>query len=386
MAALKPKISLFYLRDIEATKRSVKFKVMRKLLNLFTVALGSSFFLPQFSSACDRHAIYTAVESGESKANSLRLGIAEQFSYFGKIQNSGKVVDNVASQHMQSSITQVFASYDITDSVGLQLTLPFISRSFRRYEDSAIQRGSESGIGDLSLLAKFAPFAERNAEWGYRADVFFGIKLPTGDSDRIKEELSEGHGENHSENHGENHSAGHGAGPKHTEEMMVNAHSDIEHGGATGESGISSAIHGHDLALGSGSVDFPLGASFFVNDGRAFLTTELQYVLRTEGESNYRYANDLLWEAGSGYFVLLNHDFSIAIKANLSGEYKRKDSLDGERQSDTGIRSIFAGPEIQVKCGAWNGELAWDIPLDVNNTGIQAVPEYKLRAALNYLF
>jgi hypothetical protein len=76
-----------------------------------------------------------------------------------------------------------------------------------------------------------------------RFALFGGVKCPTGDSDRLGEELDEEH-----------HSAGGDAdGPDehaHDEEGQVQLVARHVHAEADGEQ-VESAIHGHDLALGS---------------------------------------------------------------------------------------------------------------------------------------
>ncbi len=366
--------------------RSMNQMLARVLIALF---LPLSLILVRPAEACDLCAIYSVTDKSRATPGTFRLGVAEQFSSFGTIQQSGAYVENSGSQHMESSITQLFARYDLTDSVSLQANLPYISRRYRRIEDGMTDRGTEAGIGDLSLLARYMPFADRQENWSYMVQVFGGIKLPTGDADRLKEDSD---GEHHKDDqHGDDvhEESGHDDESDHMDAHSVSSrgrvsriHNGIDHG----DDEITNVIHGHDLALGSGSVDFPIGFDFFAQSDRAFVQANLQYVFRTEGEADYQYADDLLWKVGPGYYVALDHDSSVALKVNLSGEYKRKDTIDGEHDDDTGLRSLFIGPEVSVSIGDWAGELAWDIPLDVNNTGTQVVIDYKIRATLTRAF
>ena len=182
-----------------------------------------------------------------------------------------------------------------------------------------------------------------------------------------------------------------GEGP---EEAEGEQHTRItQHGGSEHEDEahaeepmVRNSIHGHDLALGSGSYDFPTGFVLFAQRGSSFLTGSLQYTFRTRGDFDYEYADELLWELSPGYFVHISHDDTLALKANLSAEHKGKDNIDGEHDGDTGTNALFLGPELVLTTDDWRWALGWDIPLDINNSGIQSVSDYKLRAAVQHRF
>ena len=84
--------------------------------------------------------------------------IAEQFTHFGTLQLDGREVDNPTGQYLDSSITQLVAGYSFNSRFALQINVPLIYRSFERPEGFAIDRGTESGLGDVSLLGKFVLF------------------------------------------------------------------------------------------------------------------------------------------------------------------------------------------------------------------------------------
>lgn len=343
------------------TKTNFKNELVPIIKSVALAVATTVICLPSAALSCDLCSIYNAVESAKAVPNTFRIGVAEQFTSFGKVQDGGRYLENEGHQHLESSITQLFGAYDLNEKVSFQLSIPYINRRFRRIEGGEVDTGTEAGIADISLLAKYIPYEYRDGETIFFARFFGGVKLPTGDSDRIAEELEEGHTH---EADGLKH-----AGRAHEKEPMI-----------------ASAIHGHDLALGSGSYDFPVGVNLFAEHGRVFGVAALQYTFRTRGDFDYEYADDLTWSVGPGYFLSLGHDFAIALKANLSGEYKRRDNLKGEIAGDTGIRSTFLGPELVATAGNWSGEISWDIPLNIENTELQAVPDYKLRAAISYRF
>ena len=148
-----------------------------------------------------------------------------------------------------------------------------------------------------------------------------------------------------------------------------------------------SAIHGHDLALGTGSVDFPIGGSVLVRAQDFLLAADAVYTVRNEGDHSYRMANDFLWSISPGYFLMAEHDNALIAKLNINGEYKRKDWANGAREDATAIRAVFAGPGLIASFGTkLNAEVSWDIPLDINSSGTQVTADYRVRAALNVRF
>lgn len=243
------------------------------------------------------------------------------------------------------------------------MNLPLVSRTFRRRTADGVERDDETGPGDLSLLADVRAFDRVSDRGVLRFTVLGGLKLPSGDSGRLAEEAAEPHHEGHA-------AAGH--------------HPALAH--VVGEQ-VASGVHGHDLALGSGSVDGIVGASLFWSWRRAFVTASGQYAVRTEGDFDYRYANDLTWVAGPGVFAVLAHDWTVTVQGLVSGETKGKDEIDGRTLDDTGITSLFAGPGFGLTWGtSLHAELAADLPVVRNNTAVQVVPDYRLRGAVTWRF
>jgi hypothetical protein len=294
------------------------------------------------AAACDLCAIYSATEQRESRIG-WRLAVAEQFTSFDTWHRGDEAVAN-PGEHLNSFITQVVLGYNVTPRLGFQMNVPLISRVYRRREQGGFVHGDESGIGDLSLLGTFVPFTEVTARGVVRLTLLGGLKLPSGDSRRIGEELDE------------------------SEE-------------------VPSGIHGHDLALGSGSVDGIVGAQGFYSWRRLFVTGTIQYLLRTPGSFDYAYANDLIWSLAPGAFVLLRHDATLGVQVELSGETKGNDTLAGERTGDTAINEVFLGPGLFFTHGtSLAAGVNVDVPVFQHNSGLQIVPDYRLRGSVSWQF
>jgi hypothetical protein len=148
-----------------------------------------------------------------------------------------------------------------------------------------------------------------------------------------------------------------------------------------------SGIHGHDLTLGSGSWDGIVGTSVFLRHHRFFFTGAVQYVIRSEGDYDYRFANDLIWNGGPGIYLALHERYTAALQLNCSGEHKRKDRFRGADAEDTGITAVYLGPEVRV---TWrdrmSAEVGADFPVNIDNTALQIVPDYRLRASISVRF
>lgn len=335
------------------------------LLSLLLGVLGS---LPEPARACDICAVYTAVELGRSRIG-FRIGAAEQYTHFSTWKEGTKTVPN-PGERLDSSITQIFVGYNFKPWLGVQLNVPIIYRSYRRLEEGQLRSGSESGFGDLSLLAQVRAFDAVGERGLMRATVYGGLKLPSGDPDRLREEREEEH--DHEPTHDDLFPPGLGrraslGRPLHT--------------------GSPSGIHGHDLALGSGSVDGIVGAEIYANYDRFFWTVAAQYAIRTEGAFDYQYANDLTWVTGPGFYPYLADDMTFGAQAVLTGETKGNDTFEGAKLDDTAITSLYLGPALRF---SWTtrlaAELMADLPVLQNVSALQIVPDYRIRAGLVWRF
>src|SRR5882724_2900465 len=224
--------------------------------------------------ACDLCLVYSAMQARGEVEKGFAVGVAEQFTHYGTLQEEGNKVRNDLNQHLDSSVSQLFVGYNFTDRLGAQVNVPIIYRSFQRADDSgAIEHGSESGIGDVSLVANLLAYRKATKRFTFAWTVHGGVKLPTGSSDRLQEEL---------------------------DELTAPP---LPPGAA------ESGIHGHDLALGSGSFDGIVGTGLFFRRERWFATANAQYTIRTKGDLEYRYANDLTWWGGPGFFLALHEEY-----------------------------------------------------------------------------
>jgi hypothetical protein len=295
--------------------------------------------------ACDFCAVYSANEARSGKG--FYAGVAEQFTHFATAQDAGKEVPNPIGQYLDSSITQLLIGYNFNERFGVQFNAPMIYRSFKRPEGFTMNHGTESGLGDVSLVGKFIAYQHQTEDATLSCNLLGGVKFPTGSSRRIKEEVTE-----------------------------------VEIPGAP-----ESGIHGHDLTLGSGSFDGIIGASVYARQKRAFFSASAQYNIRSEGDFHYQFADDLSWSGGPGALLVLSEEFTLALQANVSGETKARDTFRGAKADDTGVTSVYVGPELSA---TWreklSAELGVDVPVSISNTAFQIVPDYRIHAAMTWHF
>ncbi|MHB8520162.1 MAG: transporter family protein [Limisphaerales bacterium] len=297
--------------------------------------------------ACDLCAVYSASQAQGQTGAGWFGGAAEQFTHFGTAQTDGHRVPNPAGQYLDSSISQIFAGYNFTEQFGLQFNLPIIARSFERPQGFANDRGTVSGPGDVSLLGSLIAYRKLTEDYTFSWSVLGGLKFPTGDSSRIKEEFSE-----------------------------------VAVSGAP-----VSGIHGHDLTLGTGSFDGIVGTGVFTRWQRLFLSANVQYAIRTRGDFDYQFANDLTWSGGPGIYLALNHKYTLALQAVVSGESKGKDTFQGAPADDTAVTAVYLGPQVSFTWGSnLSAQAGVDLPVSIDNSAFQIVPAYRVRAGLTWHF
>ena len=286
--------------------------------------------------SCDLCAIYAATQAQGGSGQGLLGGAAEQFTEFATLQQEGHQVPS-QGQYIDSSVAQVFAGYNFNNWLGVQLNLPVIYRGY----GSHTMRATESGIGDLSLVATAAPVQKLSERFNLTWTLLGGLKFPTGNPSKLN----------------------------------------------TPDSELPEGIGGHDLALGSGSYDGLVRTGAFVRWNKLFATANVQYAIRTEGAFQHRYANDLTWSGGPGVYLALNHNYTLSLEAAVSGETKGKDAFNGVPDQDSAETLVYLGPQVNFTWGSrWSVLLGGDLPVVRENSGTQVLPNYKVRAAITLRF
>src|SRR5262245_41027838 len=158
-------------------------KNILKLLIIFAI------LSPSISLACDLCGCFIP---GDVVIKGFRFGLAEQYSDFNTLKLDGVKLPNLTDQYMNSFNTQFYANYHFNEKYALQLNIPVLYKSFQRPEEGQIQDGTNSGIGDVSLIGYYVPYQRKNPYSEFSLKLIGGIKFPTGNSDALGEELNEG--------------------------------------------------------------------------------------------------------------------------------------------------------------------------------------------------
>lgn len=359
--------------------------------------LASFLLLTAAAGACDLCGTTLIQHPWDPRAG-FTFGASEQFTRMKTLQENGRQIDNDADQKLDSSITQIYLGYHLTPRFGVQVNVPLIRRTFRRATESGLENGNAQGLGDVSVTANWLAVDHRAGDFTFQLGVNAGVKFPTGDSDRVKEEGAEGH--SHSGAEADSETAGHDHAEEggHAERGPIRVRHEAGEAEAAADeteavetpeepAPLPEGIHGHDLALGTGSVDLIVGGTLNLRWKRLFFETDVQYAIRGDGEHSYDYANDFSWSGGPGVTLIEKGTHTVSMQFVCSGEDKGEDHFRDVKADDTAITQVFLGPKIS---GTWRDRLAAEVELDVpihqDNSGVQIVPDYRIRAAVSWSF
>lgn len=287
--------------------------------------------------ACDCCSVFSPCNlPGSGSKSGLFAGLSEQYTHFGTLQLDGQRVSG-SGEYIDSVVSQVFAGYNFNERFSVQLNLPVIYRAYGSYDMS----DSVFGPGDISLTGSLRAFEYATPDFSVNWTLLGGLKLPTGDSSKL----------------------------------------------ALPDGALPDGIGGHDIALGSGSVDGLIGSAFSVRWKRVFLASNMQYAIRTEGDFQHRYANDWTWSAGPGVYLWTGEKFTLAAQIVTAGDSKGKDTFGGVSDDDSAATAVYLGPQLNL---TWGGQLSAligaDLPVSIANTGLQVVPDYRIRGAVTWRF
>lgn len=293
--------------------------------------------------ACESCALYIA--DGADRAG-FTASVAHQYTRLGTLWDGAHKTGNPIDQYVDSHITQVGIGYSTGGPWHVQFTLPYIDRAFFRPDHSHTEKGRERGIGDVVLAGTYRLLRTTDAhgnEW--QLSVLGGVEFGTGDPDRL---IPANHVHHHF---------------------------------------VPSGIHEHDLALGSGSTDWLVGADGRWQHGRWFLRAHLQHELRRPGAYGYRFADETSWELGAGRNVVLTHEHSLAVQALFAGDRKGSDAVSGVAQGDTAANIRYLGARLAGTIGMrFSADASVELPVRIRTSDVMAVPDYRIRAAVNWRF
>ena len=330
-----------------------------KLLPLITTGL----LLFRIADGCELCAIYSASSARGESHRGFTINVSEQFVSQNTTQLEGEELEGVpflTEASLNTSWTHIVPGYNFNPRIGLNLSIPYIYREFRRVEIPTTgglidERGTEHGIGDIALIGRLAAIQKIEASYSILFNVMAGVKFPSGDTDRLDDEVDRAELDRAI------------FGPDHN-------HSSL------------GCIHQHDLTLGSGSVDGIFGTALTARWKRLFFGNQLQYYLRTEARG-YEYADMFIASGGPGVYLMIDDAWTASLQGNVYYETSGSDRLIGQRNIHTGMAAWYAGPQLNFTVGEhFSFNIAGEVPITYYNRGLQTVVDYRVHGGLTWSF
>ncbi len=304
--------------------------------------------------ACDPCALYNASRLQGHSEGDFSISISEQYTDYDLAQDTNENSIRDGELVRGFSTTQFVFNYDATEALGLQVSLPMIGRRYDQIQQYRVDTESEVELGDIVLSGTYSFLNYRKTDWVAISGLTFGLKLPTGDTGVLDDTTEE----------------------NDVQENIILKHHTIGTGSG-----------GRALTFGTGSYDYILGNNSLLRYERYLLLTNLQYTFRTEGDYDYRFANDLIFSASPGYYIMLDHDFTLAAAVSLSGEFKGKDTQYGNKVTGSAYSNLYLGPTFFITSDDKIGlELGMDFRVTGEDANAVVVPEKRLKANVSYRF
>jgi hypothetical protein len=330
-------------------------------MNRIVMAIFISAALITEGAACELCAIYTGSNALGKSSRGLLFAVAQQFISSHTTQFNGDEVKFMDPDYLDSSITHFVPGYNFSQRFGVSFNLPVVYRSFERtdlrYSPTAppvlfTEKGTEFGLGDVALIGRMTIFRKTQMDYGLFVNLLGGIKFPTGNTDRLEDEVEQA---------------------RIFDSFVApgTPHDPLGHS--------ISGVHQHDISPGSGSFDGIFGVTANARWQKWFFNAQLQYYLRTEGESGFEYGDDLMISGGPGRYLLSRDELTLSLQANAAYETEARDRLLGSTSDQTGLSAWYLGPQLSLTWGKRaSANLGVDIPLQISNNGLQNVPDYRV--------
>ena len=330
---------------------------------LCAVLLGGQWF----AVACDLCAIYSADSARVDRG--FRFTISESYIPYETVQFWGEEISGRNPDFRDMSITHFVPGYNFIERFGLNLNVPMVFNHFKRRELRysttppspvlGVEQGDEVGIGDVSLIARWAFVEKIEMEYEYSATLLAGVKFPTGNTDRLADEVEQ---------------------TQIFESLLPpgTPHDPLGH--------TISGVHQHDLSPGSGSFDGIFGLTWHSRWQRWFFNAQFQYYLRTEGESTFRYGDEIMLSGGPGAYLLTGRRATVSLQLNAGFDTMARDELLGRKSDYTGLTAWYLAPQLALSVDRFSAVAGVDVPLHITSNGLQNVPDYRLHASFAWRF
>jgi hypothetical protein len=318
--------------------------MLHKIFLLVLLPLNLAF-------ACDPCALYNSARIVGHTKNAVTFSISEQYTDFKQTDEFGENSIKNGELVKGFSTTQLGINYDLSEKFGIFLSIPVIGRNFDKINRYRVTEDTDIGIGDTVIGGNFTLLNRKQVNTTFIAGATLGIKLPTGDTGVIEDVSS------------------------------------IDNYSFLREHPIGSSSGGRALTFGTGSYDYIIGGNILTRYEKLLLISSLQYTIRTEGDFNYKFANDLITNINPGYYLMLDDNLTIASGINLSGEFKEKDQLSNKKVSGSQFSNIYVGPNVLFTVSEnITGEALVDFRVSKEDSGASVVPDTRVRLSFSYMY
>ncbi len=319
---------------------------------------------------CELCAIYSADSARGTSSSGFLVSISEQFTAYRVTQFEGEEIPFPDPDYLDNSITHIVPTYNFSPRFGLSLNIPVVYNSFERNDVRYFpppqlpvfetERGSESGLGDMALIGRAMLWQVDKMDYTVTLNLLAGVKFPTGDSSRIEDEVEQ-------------------ARLFRDFFQPGTSHDPLGHS--------QSALHEHMLAPGSGSYDGIFGITLNTRWKRWFFNSQFQYYLRTEGEEDFEFGDEILISGGPGRYLVVHDDWTLGLQFSAFYESEARDKVLGVKSNNTGMTAWYVGPQLAVTWGEHvAANAAADFPLAIANNGLQKVPEFRIHGGISFRF
>jgi hypothetical protein len=290
-------------------------------------------------------------DAGFRHSHGERFGVGIRQDYFAgdTLYHRYDRVENTGGEYLRQNNTSLNLSYDLDENWSAFVGLRYSAKTYRREEDGGMANRTESGITDpvigLSYSGKIISTESRRIGF----NLFAGASLPFGNTDRTGEEVAE-----------------HLAGEEH-----------------------ESAVHDHDLAMGTGQFGAVLAATLDYTEDRFVSRATVSYTYRPEGDHTYDFGDPVVWDVATGAQILTGgHDaFGVALLVGVTGEHVDHDRIDGVVEEKTGMHTLYAGPRLLVDFdSSIRANFQIDMPFAVYASSPSLISSWRARAGVTWRF
>ncbi len=328
---------------------------MKDILRISFVAFAFLFpalVLTKAASACDWCLLSQGISPLET-FNGAGVRVSQRYTRLTRIYNGTNRVKLDANPKEEYWSTEATGFYSFNDDTTLLVAVPYrktkLDGDLNIKPDGTAEvqtdmKGEETGLGDVSVMGRYAFFRRHTLDGSTTAAALIGLKLPTGKT--------------------------------------------------TGRTTDGSEFLDSHLQLGTGGADVLAGIS--INHAMSTLTisANLLGAITTTGEAGHkthRFGNMLNYDLTAKYRVLGEISPSprpaVFLSLGVNGEARGREKEDGAALANSGGHTAYLSPGIQVAAAPhWLFEFTYSQAVYHNLYGTQAGEDYKTSGAVTYLF